>query len=82
MTLLVILAGSLGGWLWYLNHLGNNVQRIHNVFVADKKRPGKVETDALNILLGGSDNGADGQSIAQTSTQDTGRPERTGPTRS
>jgi len=64
VALLVILVGSLGGWLWYLNHLGDNVQRIHNVFVAEKKRPAKAETDALNILLGGSDNGADGQSIA------------------
>ncbi len=63
-TLLVILGGSLAGWLWYLNHLGDNVQRINHVFVAETKRPPKIQTDALNILLGGSDNGADGTSIS------------------
>jgi LCP family protein required for cell wall assembly len=63
VALLALLLAGCGGWLYYLNYQLGNVQHVD----ASPKghRPPKIETGALNILLGGSDNGADGSSIAE-----------------
>ena len=63
VTLVALLLAGCGGWLYYLNYQLGNVQRVD----ASPKghRPPKTETGALNILLGGSDNGADGSSISE-----------------
>jgi LCP family protein required for cell wall assembly len=63
VALVALLLAGCGGWLYYLNSQLGNVQRVD----ASPKghRPPKTETGALNILLGGSDNGADGSSISE-----------------
>ena len=63
VALVALLLAGCGGWLYYLNYQLSNVQHVD----ASPKghRPPKTETGALNILLGGSDNGADGSSIAE-----------------
>jgi LCP family protein required for cell wall assembly len=63
VSLVALLLAGCGGWLYYLNYQLSNVQHVD----ASPKghRPPKTETGALNILLGGSDNGADGSSIAE-----------------
>ncbi len=63
VALVALLLAGCGGWLYYLNYQFGNVQRVD----ASPKghRPPKTETGALNILLGGSDNGADGSSISE-----------------
>jgi LCP family protein required for cell wall assembly len=63
VALVALLLAGCGGWLYYLNYQLGNVQRVN----ASPKghRPPKTQTGALNILLGGSDNGADGSSISE-----------------
>jgi LCP family protein required for cell wall assembly len=63
VSLVALLLAGCGGWLYYLNYQLSNVEHVN---AAPKgKRPPKTETGALNILLGGSDNGADGSSISE-----------------
>jgi anionic cell wall polymer biosynthesis LytR-Cps2A-Psr (LCP) family protein len=65
VAVVVIVAGTAGAGLYFANKFDKNVKRIDNVFgeLPQGERPGKAATatDAMNILLVGSDMRAPGQ---------------------
>ncbi len=65
-TALVLLTGTTGGYLWYLNHQLGNIQRVDAGITENPDLNGHENGKPLNILLLGADNG-DGQtqSVAQ-----------------
>jgi LCP family protein required for cell wall assembly len=66
-SLLLVLLLAVGGWAAYLNHLLGDIDRIDAFGSIDEdSRPDPAEGEALNILLGGADNGdAGGPSISE-----------------
>jgi anionic cell wall polymer biosynthesis LytR-Cps2A-Psr (LCP) family protein len=66
-SLLLVILLAVGGWALYLNSLLGNVDRIDAFGSIDPNaRPDPAEGEALNILLGGADNGdAGGPSVAE-----------------
>jgi LCP family protein required for cell wall assembly len=63
---LALIAGTSGGYLWYLNHQLGNIERVDAGITEDPHIDGHEGGKPLNILLLGADNG-DGQkeSVAQ-----------------
>ncbi len=66
-VIFVLLAGSAGGYLWWLNQQLGNVPRVDaGITTAPEKEGSSNETKyPLNILLLGADHGNVGQSVAE-----------------
>ena len=66
-VLLIVLAGSVGGYLWWLNSQLGNMQRLDAGIVTRPEREGSSNEKnyPLNILLLGADHGTVGQSVAE-----------------
>lgn len=64
-VVLVVIAGSAGGYLFWLNNRFTAIPRISAGIEENPEKNGSKEKDQpLNILLLGADNGADTQSVA------------------
>ncbi len=65
-VVLMLLAGTAGGWLWYLNHQLANLQHVDAGIEEDPEKDGNEGGKPLNILLLGADNGnGSGESVAE-----------------
>jgi LCP family protein required for cell wall assembly len=68
IVVLVLIAGTAGGYWYWINHELSNLKRVqvstieHNVHPANQPHE---QDRALNILLLGADNGRDTQSVSQ-----------------
>lgn len=66
-VIFILLAGSFGGFLWWLNHQIGNIERVNaGIHTAPKKEGSNEKSYPLNILLLGADHGeVGGQSVAE-----------------
>ena len=66
-VLLIVLAGSVGGYLWWLNSQLGNMQHVDAGIITRPEREGSSNEKKypLNILLLGADHGTVGQSVAE-----------------
>ncbi|MDX6297111.1 MAG: hypothetical protein QOI51_968 [Nocardioidaceae bacterium] len=68
VVILLLVVGAAGGFVWYLNHELGNIQHFN---AGIKPKPGTAPGDTsdagkpLNILVLGSDNGNDTQTVAE-----------------
>jgi LCP family protein required for cell wall assembly len=66
VVILVVVAGSVGGYLYWLNSQLGNIKHVDAGIVTVPKKQGSKEASyPLNILLLGADHGNVGQSVAQ-----------------
>lgn len=63
-VILALLAGSAGGYLWWLNHQIDNIVRRPMGVTPNPDKNYKESEEALNILLLGADHGNVGESVA------------------
>lgn len=63
LSVLLVLGIGGGAWVWYLNHLTGTIDKVE-LTLPEEERPEVTETQDLNILLAGADNGP-GPSIAE-----------------
>jgi LCP family protein required for cell wall assembly len=65
-VLLALIAGSAGGYYWYLNHQLSSIDRVDSGITTDPgKEGGGEQNQPLNILLLGADNGQDTETVAE-----------------
>ena len=67
-VVLLLILGTAGGFVWYLNHELGNIPHINISIPKQTDSSGNTIPDAghpLNILILGSDNGNDTQTVAQ-----------------
>jgi LCP family protein required for cell wall assembly len=65
-VILIVLAGSAGGYLWWLNSKLDNIKHVDaGIVTVPEKQGSQEEKYPLNILLLGADHGAVGQSVAE-----------------
>jgi LCP family protein required for cell wall assembly len=66
VVILVLVAGSIGGYLYWLNSQLGNIKHVDAGIVTVPKKQGSKEASyPLNILLLGADHGGVGQSVAE-----------------
>jgi LCP family protein required for cell wall assembly len=66
VVILVVLAGSAGGYLWWLNSQLANIKHVDaGIHTVPKKQGSQEANYPLNILLLGADHGGVGQSVAE-----------------
>jgi LCP family protein required for cell wall assembly len=65
-VVLALVAGTAGGYYWWLNHQLSSIPRGDFIPDPDQaKQGGQEQNQPLNILLLGADNGGDSESVAE-----------------